>query len=140
MSKGLKNAGESGLRNELNKRIKAAAKPLIGATQQAALRELPKRGGLAAQVAKTPQRLVVSTGKNPGVKIVVSKRAGVRSSNRGVIRKPLFGNRDHWYEQRIPGGWFDNTLDQNSFVIRKAIDGAVQSMFDEIAREARRGG
>jgi hypothetical protein len=135
-SKGLKNAGERGLRNELNKRLRETAKPLIQQTREAARRELPKRGGLAEQVASTPQRIKVATGRDPGVFILVSKRAGVRATNRGLLRHPVYGNREVWVDQKVAAGWFDATLDTGVVFVRKAIDDALQTMFDEIAREA----
>lgn len=139
MSKGLKNAGERGLRNELNKRIRQAAKPLSQQTKQAAASQLPQRGGLARQVASTPQRIKVATGKNPGVYIIVSKRAGARATNRGEIRHPVFGNRDRWVTQKVTGGWFDKTIEAHVVEIRSAVQDAVQGLFDDIAREANRG-
>lgn len=137
LGKALKQAGELELRKEMTKGLQQAVKPLTPLTRAAALERLPKRGGLAKQVAKAPQRVQVRTGKNPGVRLVVGKRAGVRSTNRGIIRHPVFGNRENWVSQEVDGGWFDETVKKNKHVVKPAMDKAVQDVVDKIVRGAR---
>lgn len=137
LSKALKHAGRTGMRRELNTGIRRAARPLVAKTRAEARRTLPQRGGLAAQVAKEPQRVQVRTGaKTAGVRLVVGKRSpGARSANRGQIRHPVFGNREVWVDQRVPVGWFDDTIKAEAPAIRREIERALNDVIDRIVRE-----
>lgn len=140
-SKALKAAGESQLRKELHGSVRKAARPLIPRARAAARAQLPKRGGLAKAVASSPMRAQVLTGRNKyGVRIAVGKnrRAGARDTNRGRIRHPLFGNRERWYSQQTPKGWFDDTMRAAAPPIRREVEKAIQKSLDDIARRGRR--
>lgn len=139
LSKALKHAGETELRKELNKGMQRAAKPIVPKTRAEALRRLPRRGGLAAQVAKEPQRVQVRTGaETAGVRIVVGrKRGGARAANQGRIRHRVFG-QDVWVEQRVQPGWFDDPARDAAPEIRRDLSRAVDDMAARVVREARR--
>ena len=140
VSKALKAAGEKQMRKELHSSVRTAAKPLIPKARQAALSQLPKRGGLAKAVASSQMRAQVLTGRNKyGVRITVGKnrRAGARDTNRGKIRHPVFGNRDVWKDQRVPKGWFDDTMKAAAPPIRRDVEKAIQKVLDDIARRGR---
>lgn len=138
VSKALKAAGQTELRKELNKNIRDEIKPLIGKTRAAARRDLPKAGGLADIVAKAPQRVQVRTGeKTAGARLVVGKRrgSGARAANVGKIKHPVFGNRNRWVEQKIDSeGWFDKTLEAEAPAILPAVERAIESVAEKIAR------
>lgn len=140
LSKALKHAGRTELRKELTSSLKRTARPLIGKTRAEALRRLPKRGGLARQVAKEPQRIQVRTGaRTAGVRVVVGKRAGgAQAANRGFIRHPVFGNRDVWVTQSVPPGWFDDTLRDSAPEVRRGLERAIETVAEQVVREARR--
>lgn len=140
MSKALKEAGRTGMRRELHTGIRKAARPLVKKTRDEAKRRLPKRGGLAAQVAKEPQRVQVRTGtKTAGVRIVVGKKqGGARAANRGVIRHPVFGNREVWVDQKVPARWFDDPIEASAPEIRREIERSLNDMLAKIAREGGR--
>jgi hypothetical protein len=140
VSKALKAAGEKGLRQELHKGVKKAARPLVFQAKAAAREQLPKRGGLNRAVAGSPIRTVVSTGRNKyGVRIVVAGVRGraARSTNRGKIRHPVFGNRDVWRDQKVPKGWFDDTMRAAAPAIRKDVEAALARVVQDIARKGR---
>lgn len=138
LSKALKAAGQTELRKELNKSMREAVKPLIPKVKDAARNKLPQRGGLAAQVAKAPVRAQVRTGNaTAGVRLVVGKRRGsaAASTNRGVVRHPVFG-RNTWVEQRVEPGWFDATLEREApGETRQAIEQALEAMADKVRRD-----
>ena len=137
LSKALKHAGRTELRKELNKGIKRAAKPLIPKARAEALSRLPQRGGLAKQIAKEPARVQVRTGRTPGVRVVVGKkRGGAQQANRGVIRHPVFGNREVWVDQKVTPGWFDDPMKAGAPAIRRDIEQAMEDIADQIVREA----
>jgi hypothetical protein len=137
LSKALKAAGRTGLRTELDKELRRAVRPLIPMTQAAARRQLPSAGGFAEQVAREPQRVQVRTGATTaGVRIIVGRRrGGARAANRGVIRHPVFGNRDIWVSQRISEGtgWFDDTLEREApRVARPAVEAAMETIVQRV--------
>jgi len=136
LSKALRDAGRTELRKELHAGLRNAAKPLIEKTRAEALRRLPKRGGLAKAVAKAPQRLQVSTGRDPGIRIVVGKtRSGARAANAGFIRHPVFGNRQVWVDQKVTPGWFDDPLRASIGEVRPYLEQAMENTVEQIVRE-----
>lgn len=140
LSKALKHAGRTELRKELNRGIRVAAKPIVPEVRAEALRRLPKRGGLARQVAKEPARVQTRTGRDPGVRVVVGrKRGGARQANRGEIRHPVFGDRGRWVTQRVQPGWFDDPAERSAPRIKRAVQGAMQDIVDEIVRDTKGG-
>lgn len=136
LSKALREAGRTELRKELHKALREAAKPLIEETRAEALRRLPRRGGLAKRVAEAPQRLAVSAGKDPGIRIVVGKtKSGAKAANDGFIRHPVFGNREVWVNQKVPAGWFDDPLRASAPRIAPHVERAMQNVVDQIVGE-----
>lgn len=136
LSKALKHAGKTELRKELNKAMRDGAKPLIPKARAEALKRLPQRGGLAKQISKEPARVQTRTGKDPGVRVVVGKkRGGARSANRGVIRHPVFGNRDVWVDQPVPPGWFDDPMRASAPEIRKALAQGIEDVAAKVVRD-----
>lgn len=135
LSKALKAAGRTELRKELNKGLRKATKPLIAQTRVAALATLPYRGGLAAQVAREPQRVQVKTGRDPGVRIVVGqKRGGAQAADAGSIRHPVFG-RDEWVEQSVTPGWFSDTLDEQAEGVLPDLEEAVEKVMSDVVQQ-----
>lgn len=135
LSKALKHAGRTGLRKELNKQLGDAAKPLIPKTRAVALERLPKSGGLAAQVAKAPQRVQVRTGKDPGVRIGVSKsNSGARGANKGSVRHSVFGDKTRYVDQQVPSGWFDDTLKDSARDVLPYLEQALENVAEQIVR------
>lgn len=140
LSKALKAAGRKELRNKLNQGMRTGAKPLIPLMKQAALDELPSRGGLNREVAKRPVRAVTRTGATAGVKIVMAKTQP--GYNEGVIRRPVFereGKPTAWVTQRIgPGHWFDETATENLDKVLPALEKAMNDVLEEIVQTTRR--
>lgn len=145
LSKALKHAGRTTLRKELNKGLREASKPLIASTRKAARERLPKSGGLAELVAKTPQRVQVRTGaQTAGVRIVVVKsKSGARRANRGVLRHPVFADsskdrRDWtWVDQKVNSDWFDGPLREGAPLVVPHLRAAMEKVAQQIVREAK---
>ncbi len=134
LSRALRNAGRTGLRKELTKGLRLAAKPLIAQTRAAAAAELPKRGGLGRSVAKAPQRVTVATGaRTVGVRIVA--KGPVRGANAGTVRHPVFGHRDRFVFQQVRGGWFDRTLTDAAPTVTPAILAAMDAVMETVVRD-----
>lgn len=140
LAKSLKAAGEKDLRRELNRRMRAAAKPLIPKTRAAARSVLPTRGGLADSVAKAPQRVSVRTtrAKSAGVTMVVGKRrgSGARSADEGTIRHPVFGQG--WVDQPVTPGWFTGTLEREADSVLPAVRDALRDVANGVIRETKK--
>lgn len=127
MSKALRSAGDGkGLRKEMYKGFQRATKDAKSKPPQVAATELPHRGGLAAEVAKA--KLSTRTrggGKSVGIQIV-AKGKYLRQTDRGVIRN----------SQRVPSGWFTETLQRAAPAVRKEVIEAMEQVAREIARSA----
>ncbi|WP_270888629.1 hypothetical protein [Pedococcus sp. 5OH_020] len=137
-SRALKGAGPE-LRKRVNAEIRTVARPMINQARAAARAQLPHHGGLAAQVASEPMRVQIRTGADTaGVRIVVGRRrGGAQSTNRGVIRHPVYGNRNAWVTQRVQPGWFDDSMKSQAPAVRRAIERAMEQTLAEIVRKAR---
>lgn len=138
LSKALKEAGRGELRKDLTKRIRKAVKPLTPETRAEALSRLPKSGGLAAQVAREPQRVQIRTGaKTAGVRLVVGKsKGGARAANDGTIRHPVFGS-GRFVSQSVTPGWFDDPANKAQPEIKRAVEDAIESVVDDIVKGAK---
>lgn len=139
LSKALKAAGRTEMRKTLHKGMKDAVKPLVPKARESARESLPKTGGLNKLVASASIRPQVRTGRNAyGVRIVVGSKPGARSTNRGVIRHPVFGNREEWVEQKVSSGWFDDVMEAGVPAVRADVEAALARVVDDIIRGARR--
>ena len=137
LSKALKAAGEKELRAALNKGLRDAAKPLIEDVREAAQRELPHSGGLAALVSGGKFRVQVRTGaRTAGVRITGSGQA-LSGADKGLIRHPVFGNRAVFVEQRVDGGWFSDTLNEKAPGVRPALEAALEDVAKQIVDRAK---
>jgi hypothetical protein len=137
LSKALKVAGQTGLRKELHKAVRDAAKPLIPKIRQAARKKLPKGGELNERIAKKPYRAQARTGaKTAGVRITGTKVDP--RINQGRVYHPVFG-RKPGVVQQVPAakGYFDETLSSEGPAVRDAVLQTLSDFTDRIVREAR---
>ena len=121
------------LRAQLLGSIRAAAKPAIEATREAARSTLPKSGGLneyiAAEKIKVSTRM---TGPRVGVRIVA--QSGQWNIDQSEVRHPVFGHSNRpWTTTKIATpGWFEKTLTREA---PKAI-GPISAAMEAVAIEA----
>lgn len=133
-----KAAGEEGkgLRKELLAGIRSTNKPTIAMIRTSALDVLPKRGGLAAIVARssigTRTRLA---GNAVGVEIKGTGKVNIRRMNAGSLRKPVFGNRENWVAQSITPGWFNKPIEAD----RPRIQAGIEKSLQTVARKIEKG-
>lgn len=132
LSKALKAAGRTGMRKELNKRIKAAAKPSIKAVKDAAREGLPRQGGAGAFFARKRATVVTATGRDPGVKVRFAK-ADQRLDTQGRLTHPVFG-RPPTVVQRVRPGILSEGFQDSAPEVRKEIEAAMESIADDIVR------
>lgn len=136
LSKALKHAGRTGMRKELNKRIKTAAKPAIKAVRDAALSDFPQRGGAGVFFAKKRASVVTATGKDPGVKVRFAK-ADQRLDSQGRLSHPVFGRPGSRAVTNIRPGILSDGFQSSAPTIRGEVEQAIQSVVDDIVREAK---
>lgn len=122
------------LTRELNKALREIGGELIPDARAAARSGLPRHGGLNERIAGAKMRVAISASKRePGVKIVV-KGTDARSSNKGLIRHPVFGK---WLPnlppQKIRPGWFTDAMKQKAPRVRPKLAAALERTAEKIA-------
>lgn len=146
LSKRLKEVGGTGkgsLRNEMNRALRQAAKPLPKAVKAAAREELPKSGGLNERIAKRTPSVVTRTGvKTAGIR-VQDKKTDPRMSTRGRIPHPVFGRRGkpknggkNFVVQVFPKamGYFDETLRDSAPQVRGDVVEVLEGFAKRLTR------
>lgn len=120
---------------ELTKALQKGAKPIVPATRQEALRRLPKRGGLAARVAKAPQRVTARIGStSASVRITVGgKKSGAYGANIGTVRHPVFG-RKRYVNQSVRPGWHTDTAEKEAPKARADVVDVMERFADRLTR------
>lgn len=129
LGKALKATGDKGLKREVMRALKQAGKPLSPKVKSAARRDLPRRGGLGDIVAKSSVTTSVRfSGKNPGVRIVGSRKGlSLPQIDAGTIRRPTFG-RAPWVNQRVKPGWFTETIRDEAPAVRREVVDVLDDM------------
>jgi hypothetical protein len=59
------------------------------------------------------------------VTVAAASDIDVRSLDRGRLRHPLYGNRRHWYDQKVTPGWFTKTLQRQAERVRRELIGVL---------------
>lgn len=104
--------------NNLSKDIKKMVGPVRTELRDSAIKTLPKRGGLNKWVARSRVNALVRRGvKTAGLSIregrnsSTGKRTDLRRINAGTVRHPLFGDRHHWYLEKVEPGFATKVFD-----------------------------
>ena len=94
---------DDSLRREIQRGLRAGAKPVRDAGRRAARERLPKAGGLNDYVADATFGIQTNLGTaHPTVRIVVNRKGhDLKAIDDGVVRHPTWGHRDRWVTQRI---------------------------------------
>lgn len=137
LSKRLKEVGGTGkgsLRNEMNKALKAAVKPVVPKVKEAARSKLPKSGGLNERIAKRTPKVVTATGvKTAGIRI--QDKSTDPRINQGRVYHPVFG-RTPGVVQQVPEarGYFDETIEREAPAVRDDVVDILVDFARQIAR------
>ncbi len=129
LARRLKEVGRNDLRKELLRGIREANKPLVAEIREHIRSSLPRRGGLADEIARstisTRTRLM---GKSAGVTLQARRgKSRLDRLNRGVLRHPTYGHRP-WVNQQIESGWFDEPIRNNIDMVRQNVIDAMQQV------------
>jgi hypothetical protein len=143
----LKEAGEGGLRRELQKKIRDAAQPIadeIGNITN--LNEhMPDRYAAVLKADLQVTTHARAGGTSPGITILArapaaAPRGGrkIRQREEGRITHPLFGDREHWYTQPPGGGmvpgFFSGPAGKAAPGVRDQVLRAMSDTCDKITR------
>jgi hypothetical protein len=108
----LKAAGSParGLRAELLRAMRLAAKPMVEAAKASARENL---NVWVADGAKIAARNRVASTNAVGMRIVATEGAAkLEDMDKGKVRHPVYGNRKVWVDQDIQAGWFSKPLNE----------------------------
>lgn len=138
----LRQLGDKEFSREFYRRTNRILKPVKSAVKASPPSFLPRRGGLAAEVASSVKvSSSRKTGRRPGLSITASSnsRSGgerdLESLNRGRLRHPLFGHRGHWFDQSVKPGWFDDPIVEQAPGIRQELVQVLDEMAQDIAKK-----
>ena len=134
LSKRLKAAGETGLRKELNKAVRTAAKPLIPKVKAAARAQLPSRGGMNEHYVRKRYRVQARTGQNTAGVRIASPKTDPRVDATGRIAHPVFGRPKSRVVQQVPRarGFFSETIKGDAPAVRQVLIETVDSFAQRI--------
>lgn len=136
LAKDLEEAGAVKLKRKLYRNMNAAAKVLLEDAKREAAATLPRSGGAADRVAGASYRSRILPGKDtPGVKLrgveIGSAKVNLKKINRGVLRHPLFGDREHWYDTPVRPGFWDRSMERGKPKAEEAVKAAIDEMVGE---------
>jgi len=134
--KAVREAGDNEIRKDMLRGLRNTTKPLIAAVRIAARDDLPSAGGLAADVAAGKYAARTRTsGQSAGVRITgVWAGHDVEALDRGVLRKPVFGNRSVWVLQSVTPGFFSRTLADKAPTVQADLLAVMEDVVQRIAR------
>ncbi|WP_183092904.1 hypothetical protein [Nocardioides stalactiti] len=128
-------ADAKGLRRELFRGLNSVTKDIRGQMIEVIPAALPRRGGLAEQVAgATRASTSAKAGRYAGVSMRFSARGhDLRTLTGKRLRHPLFGHRGHWFDQTagVEPAVFTGEFDKQLPDVQRAIRGVLE----DIARE-----
>lgn len=119
----LKALNDKALEKELKRGITRAMRPATKAVKTAVPQYMPS--GYAPVLAKALQ--LRTSNLASGLRVTGQARGNPRprevtAINRGVLRHPLFGNRDRWYAQQVTPRFFHEPLEKQASQIRTELD------------------
>lgn len=130
VQKELRRLGDKDLMKAFYAGLNRATKPMKAAALTQGTNRLPHRGGLARRVAS---RTKLGTSSARGsVAVFARGRSQARLMDRGLVRHPVFGNREVWRTTRFEPGWFTDPMRAGAPIARREV----MDLLDQLAREA----
>jgi hypothetical protein len=136
LARGLRQAGDKDLGQELTDAIHQAADPIPGEIRAGLKPKLPDRYAEVLDSVLATRVSILSRASNPGVSIRATTRGPmrrrIRRLDQGILEHPLFGNRRHWYRQPVAAGWFTQPNEDAAPRARRDIEDALDRVKDKI--------
>jgi len=134
--------GGKGLRRELSSGLNRATKQTRRDLKAAIPGALPRRGGLAAEVARTATVTTATStsGAKVGVRIRAKRRGSkgpsLRRMNAGVVRHPVYGNPKAWVTQTagVKRGFLTLAFARSKPTVKREVVDVIQSVRSKIYR------
>lgn len=129
LARALNKAGRKDLKKELYSALNRATKKPRAEVPRRALATLPRRGGLAARVAKAK----LSTRRiRSGVRVTDRGTLHLSAIDAGRVRHPVFGNEAVWVLQRVKPGFFSVPMRKSAGPARREIERALARIANQI--------
>lgn len=125
LAKRLDKAGDGRLLRHLREAVKDSTDGVPSRLRASALAHLPKRNGLAGEVARSRITITPMAAGDAAVRISAHNKYQIDGMDKGLNVHPLWGDRRHWYPQRVRSGWFSSVVDEQEPITRAAIEEAV---------------
>lgn len=130
--------GKRAVINEIRKDLRKPLPAFRSKVRASAMAKLPSAGGLGAWVAAA--RIDVrfrDAGRSAGVRIKMGRKSGKGKAEldkldlAGLVRHPLYGNRQYWFPQMTSGaGFFTDVFDREEWL--EITDRAFDRALDQI--------
>lgn len=113
----LKLIADQGLGRQMGRQLRAAAAPLDPAVRREAVTAMPSGYWPTLSRSLRFRTAVRDTAYTSEVTVRVygdgrRQKRQVPALNRGRLRHPLYGNRRHWFDQRVRPGFVDRPADR----------------------------
>lgn len=138
LGKQLKGPAGKELRKELRIGLNRATKPLKEDVKKGIPLYMPSGYGPVLQKAFRA-RTEVRQSQNARVTITATAKGrrrnrDVRALNKGILRHPVFDNRDHWVMQKIKRGFWSERLAAGAPKVRAEVQAVIARVNDKIIR------
>lgn len=135
----LRETGDGGLARELQKAIGDAAAPVGDEIRRGLRPHLPDPYADALDADLKISRSSSLSGDEARVSVLASaggiKKRKLAQSDAGILKHPLFGNRDRWFEQPVTPGWFSDPVEEAVPRVRDAIEAALDVITEKAVTE-----
>jgi hypothetical protein len=122
-------AGANGIQKDFNKALTKAVQPLRQTVKQSARTTLPRRGGLAADIARSRiSRRTSDSRKGAGLRVFVKGPYDLDAIDKGIVHHPKGP------DQRIAPGWWTRPTEATGPDVRKAVETAMDDAAKKIDR------
>jgi hypothetical protein len=139
VAKALREAGDGGLVRELSRAIGDAVAPLPDRIRAGLKPHLPDPYAEVIDADLKVRRSTSTSGEEARVTVLAStsgiKKRKLRQLDDGFLFHPLYGDRRHWYEQRVTPGWFTGPVEDAAPQVRDAIEAALDDVAEKAARK-----
>ena len=135
LARTLRELGARDLSNELMRGLTRAVAPMRSAIRASALSTLPSRGGLAGRIARSRITTRRRTGgRTAGVSLVTSSEHSIRQMDRGILKHPVFGNKEVWVTQRVNSDWWSRPIRDHAAGAREEMDRVMEEIARDVAK------
>lgn len=133
LGKRLKALGNKELTKELQKGVRNGAKKIPTAVKQAVPDYMPS--GYAPVLARSLQFRTKNLASGLTVQATAKgnpRPRRITAIDAGTLRHPLWGNRRHWYAQRVRAGFFTEPAENSRDAVRAELEKVLHDVAEKI--------